>query len=540
MFKVKTTDKVRANPNPVFVALASPDEAATISVFRDPKKEVLFMAQANEAGKAFSPITGKVCEALSVGEIANGPVKDLKAIGKCTKRKCGCTIYSSPSIAALLATAGEKTAFCTACGTEMALAVAEDDEENDEEVVDDEVTDEDEDAVGDDEEVIDEDGDPVMEDDEEVVDDEDVGDEEVVDDESTEDEDSEDDEDDEDDVSDEEVAKLVAEVAAMEDDTDDSTEKPAEDKVDDKPKEGEEADADATAKAAKEAADKLAQDAADDKPSDVTLAYAMHKLSDLSKGKTRVLFVDTDTAYLAHAAEGAPERHLGTFSRLNATPESAKLYDNRPMFGKVVKQFIQSGALAGEQPTDEIAGLGFKTIMLELPLTVAQAKLTEEARLNVEKAAREETASAVKDVSENFAKLVTIAAIGLDKGVLGKISFHKELASLLHSVGVRKASTVARDLCEAKFKPYMQAVIDEATALAGKDANYVAGLAESVGKAAYPTTDNPVPSTALADDTNEEDVDNDVVVASLEDHRERQKMPISNISSALRRIGRGR
>lgn len=538
MLKVQTTDKVRANPNPVFVALASSDQSATISVFRDPKKELLFMAQANDSGKAFSPITGKECEALSVGEIASGPVKDLQSIGKCTKRKCGCTIYSSPSIAALLETAKEKTVFCTACGTEMALAIEhaegdEDEEEDDEDVV---VDEEDDDAVGDDEEVTDEDGDPVMEDDEEVVDEEDVGDdEEVVDDESP-----EDDEDEEDDVSDAEVAKLVAEVAAMEDDTDDSTNKPAEDKVDDKPKEGEEADADATAKAAKEAADKLAQDAADAQPSDVTLAYAMHKLSDLSKGKTRVLFVDTDTAYLAHAAEGAVERHLGTFSRLNATPESAKLYDNRPMFGKVVKQFIQSGALAGEQPTDEIAGLGFKSIMLELPLTVAQAKLTEEAKLNVEKAAREETASAVKDVSENFAKLVAIAAVGLDKGVLGKISFHKELASLLHSVGVRKASTVARDLCEAKFKPYMQAVIDEATALAGKDANYVAGLAESVGKAAYPTTDNPVPSTALADDSNEEDVDNDVVVASLEDHRERQKVPVSNISSALRRIGRGR
>lgn len=552
MLKRKTVGAIRKDTAPLFLAVASLKDAK-VSVFRDDKNDTLFMAQANAKGVAFSPITGKPTTMLSVGEVAASGDETLngsKAItAKCRGKKCGCITYTTAAMAETLAKSGEKTINCTACGAEIALSLStaadksekDEEEDDDDAVVEDDVDAEDVGDESEDDDAVVMDDEDDMGDDEEVVDDEDIDADDVGDDEGDEDEEDESDED-------EEVARLMKEVAsATGEDESNEDDKKLDEEVAALLKDIELAtEGDADAKKSGESDTQQPSpgpDANADKPAEgdgTTLAYAMHQLADLSKGKTRVLFVDPDTAFLVHADEGAEERQLGTFSRNNAQEDQAKLYDNRKVFGGAVASLIGKGALAGEAPADELAAMGFKSIMLSLPLTAAQTKLTNEAVAAAKAAAVEQASTALTDVSENFSKLVAIAAVGLDKGVLGdgSKSFCKELTAQLHSFGVQKAGQVAQRICEAKFKPFMAAVIAEAKELAAKDPSYVAGLAATIGKASYAAEELPAPSTVHKDDSN--DQERDVSVASIEDFRDRRPTEPNKLQSVLSRLGRGR
>lgn len=536
MLKAKTIVGIRNNANPLFLSVASGDASAKISAYNDAEHATLFIAQQDDDKVAYSPITGKKSQPYSVGSevaMSNADLKEFKAIGKCARKKCGCTMLTTPAIAALLEKAAETTINCTACGHEMALdydaehAEIVGDAGGEDEIEEDDVGDED--IVKDDEETVDDEEDAevakmMKEIASEDEDEDDVG---------EEDEPAEDDEED----IDEEIARLSAEIAAEEGE-DDGEKKTAEDKTAEvKPA------AEVVAEVEKPAEDKPAEDKpaevkAEDEQQDSgeTLAYAMHRLVDPTKGKTRVLFTDTDTAMLVHTPEGAAERHLGTFSRSHAAQESAKLFDNRPMFGKVATQLIASGALAGDAPSEDLAKMGFKSIMLELPLNVAMSSKVNEAVAAATATVQAEATTKVADVAKNFSKLVAIAAVGLDKGLIGDKSFHKELATSLHAMGIRNSGTIAKKICEAKLKPFLAAAIEHAQELSTKSADYVAGQAESIAKASYASLDNveQLPTTVHQDDSNEEE--QQVAVASLDAPPARSST--TQIQSALRRIGR--
>lgn len=551
MLKAKTIVGIRKNTNPLFLSVASGDASAKLSAYNDPEHATLFIAQQDDDKVAFSPITGKKAQPYSIGSevaMSNADLKEFKAIGKCAQKECGCTLLTTPALAALLEKASETTIACTACGNEMKLDY---DAEHAEIVGDaggeeDEI---DEDDVGDED---------IVEDDEPVEDDEEDA--EVAkmmkeiasdEDEDEEDPDAVEDDEDEEDI-DEEIARLSAEIAAeegeddgekKEDDKKPAEEKPAEENKPDPrpghaPDDGQDSTGNVKGADGEVAADDKEPEvkAEDDKDSGETLAYAMHRLVDPTKGKTRVLFVDADTAMLAHTPEGSTERHLGTFSRTNAAAESAKLFDNRSMFGKVATQLIASGALAGDAPSEDLAKMGFKSIMLELPLNVAMASKVNEAVATATAAAQAEASTKVADVAKNFSKLVAIASVGLDKGLIGDKSFYKDLASSLHTMGIRNAGTIAKRICEAKLKPFLAAVIEQAQELSTKSADYVAGQAESIAKASYASIDDNVEqlTTVHQDDSNEEE--QQIAVASLDAPSHRPST--SAIQGALRRIGR--
>lgn len=550
----KTITEIRKSPNPLFVAVASTKANVAIAAFQDGEHGALFISQTGDDGKAFSPLSGKSVENLSVGELAASPAefKDLTIAGKCAKKKCGCTMYVTPAIASILQTAKEKTVYCTACGTESPLTFAkaaagddagsDDTNTDDDDTVDDSVGDDD----ADDDSMVDDD-DSDSDTDEDAASDDDSGDD--SDDDSDDSGDSDDADADADSDADSDSDDTDADSDDAEDDSeDDEGTDPSEDE-DDKEIDGEVASLLAELAEADGADEEKPADAADTtKPGSeeapnaggdetATLSYAMHRLADLKTGKSFMRFIDTDTAFLTHAGADGQERHLGTFSRMNASPESAKLFDNRKVFGSVASQLINQGALAGEQPSDELAKMGFKAISIELPLSVAQAEMAKAAIAAAETAVRDEASSKLQDVSNNFAKLVALAAVGVNKGMLGNASFYKELATALHGYGIRQADKVAQKLCESKLKPFLANVIEQATALSQKDASYVTGIADTVNKSQYASLDNEADQEQVSTSVHGDD-NNEIVVASFAEHANQAALTPSKIQSALRRIGR--
>lgn len=544
MLKNRTIAGIRKHTSPIFLSVPSPDAKVELSAFNDTAHGILFVASSDN-DFAYSPLTGEKSPSLSVGETAAGPkmLKSFKAIGKCTKKKCGCTMLTMPDIATMLETANEKQIFCTSCGHEMTLEfdaddanVLEDEGEGDEEIDDEDVVSEDDeeidDSVGDedeeieDEEVASSDDDLDSEIDNLIAEvaaelDEDEEDEPAAEDDDEEVK-SEDDSEDEDKALDEEIAALAAEVASA-----GSDHKPGDDpngnSPDDKP--------------AEEPVDPPKP--ASEEEASSKLVRPMHRLSDLSKGTTRVLFTNADTALLMHTGETASERQIGTFRRDRAVPASASVYDNRTVFGRAVSQMVASGGLTEDAPSADLTGLGFEPIEVELPLSAAQTKKTDEAVEVATASLREESKRKLSDISANFGKLLSVATVGLDKGVIEGPSFHRELAQVLHSFGVRKSPEVARKICEGKLKPFLAAAIAKAAELAEKDVNYVTGVAESVARAPYASNqdlDQPAPpATILRDDVNDEA--DQIEVASVDDYKPTPVTP-TRIQNALRQLGR--
>lgn len=523
----KTIAGIRKHNVPAFISLASEESAFALEAFHDVGNGALILAKSGKK-RTYSPISGKPMETMSVGELASSTtdMQDYVVVASCDNAKCKCKMYTKKDLAKILVASGEKEIFCTACGQAMPI-VATASEEEDEDIVEDEVGDDvadesEEDVVSDDENDGDaeDEGDDTSEDDEGDLDEEDVmtDDEDAIDEEedstSEDDEMSEDEEESDEDV-DAEVAKLLAEVASEID-----TENPSNNEAD-KPQ--------------------VENQDVDQGQSDVTVAYVLHNV-DFTAGKSRVVFHNPETAWLTHTATDNPiERQVGVFNRAKASPESAKLYDNRDVFGKTVSHLLASGALANEQPSEEMVKLGFEPITVQVPLSQSQAKMINTATAAAKQAAVEQASNQIADIASNFDKLLAVAAVGLDKGILGNTSLHRELSGMLARMGTRKADVVARQFCENHVRPFLNNVIAQAKELAAKDPVYVQGLSETIAKAVYASIEDPnTPeqiSTALVNPAPISEV------ASLDANRPDQRHPVvftSRIQDALRRMGSGR
>lgn len=519
--KVKTILGIRKNPAPLFVSVASTDGVHALSAFQDTENNALFIAAGDEHGFAYSPISGKKIESLSISEIA-AEADDLagySSIGKCTSKKCCATMLTTPEISAMLESAGEESIHCTACGSKVELSFDEDSDESEDEDMgdmsdddgdmsededmDDSSEGDDEEDMGDDESSDDEDEDTTMSEDDDMGDEGDDG---VGDDDSSEDEEMVDDDD-------MEIAALLEEIAADDGVGDDD----------------ESSEDDETMSDDSESNDM-------EELSDTIVAATMHTLSDTRSGKLRVLFLDADTAMLQHTPEGHDVAlHIGNFRRDHAASEAvASLFDRREVFGRTVNKLIAEGALAEATPSAEIANFGFQPITVGIPFTVAQAAAVEAEVAKVQEQSREEASTKLADIAGNYSKLVAVAAVGIDKGVISGTSVYRELAGLLHSLGMKNAEVVARNFCDSKMKPFLAAAIEKANELAGKDPNYVSGMTETVSKAAY------APVIAADEETDDHSSTVDTVVASLDYVAAKPKIETNGIRTALRRIGRHR
>lgn len=523
----KTIAGIRKNNVPAFISLASEESAFALEAFHDVGNGAMILAKSGKK-RTYSPISGKSMETMSVGEIASSTtdMQDYVVVASCDNIKCKCKTYTTKDLAKMLVASGEKEIFCTACGQAMPIVAtaAEEDEDIVEDEVGDDVADEDSDedvVADDDEDAVEGDDASKSEDDDGSDPDEDVmmdddGDDAVEDEEdSTSDEEmSEDEEEPEEDI-DAEVAKLLAEVAS-EIDTEDNTAATDADKP------------------------QSEQNDVDQGQSDVSVAYVLHNV-DFATGKSRVVFHNPETAWLTHTATDNPiERQVGVFNRAKASPESTKLYDNRDVFGKTVSHLLASGALANEQPSEEMVKLGFEPITVQVPLSQSQAKMINTATAAAKQVAMEQASTQIADIANNFDKLLAVAAVGLDKGILGNASLHRELSSMLARMGTRKSDVVARQFCENHVRPFLNSVIAQAKELAAKDPVYVQGLSETIAKAVYATIEDPnAPeqmSTALVNPAPISEV------ASLDVDRPGQRHPVANtrIQDALRRMGSGR
>lgn len=511
--KNKTLTGIRRNVNPMFVSVASTKgKNITLQAYNDSEQGIFFVAQAS-AKEVFSPITGKKVEALSIGEIATSAdffAQSLKVVGKC---KCGCEQSTTADIASLLTENKETSIHCTACGEKMELSSlekADESEENEDETIEEEVVEDDEsdDDLGEDSEDEDVDLDDDSEDtdedesdeDEDVSEDEDEVDEEV---EALLKEASEAEAAGEDEDLDAEVAKLIAEVAA--EDEEEIEEEVVDETTDDSDSEEE--------------------------MSSTTISHPLHKLVDRTEAKLSILFVNNEQAMLRIEKPDAVVQ-IGTFYKVHAKAESAKLYDRREVFGKVAVKAIEQGALDQADPSAALSDLGFKPIQVDLPVSVATEQEIKKAVAAAETKLAETASTKLTDVSSNYSKLVTVAALGLDKGAIkGNVSLFKDLTALLESAGVRNADVVARKFCETKIKPFFAGVIEKANELAAQDPAYVKGVADSVESAQYvmtAKTDIPEISTAT----------HDSVVASLDDARDRRATPKPNLQALLGSLGR--
>ena len=512
--KNKTLTGIRRNVNPMFVSVASTKgKNITLQAYNDSEQGIFFVAQAS-AKEVFSPITGKKVEALSIGEIATSAdffAQSLKVVGKC---KCGCEQSTTADIASLLTENKETSIHCTACGEKMELSSlekADESEENEDETVEEEVVEDDESVDDLDEDSEDEDVDldddsedtdeDVSDEDEDVSEDEEEIDEEV---EALLKEASEAEAAGEDEDLDAEVAKLIAEVAA-EDEDEEVEEEVVDETTDDSDSEEE--------------------------MSSTVISHPLHRLVDRKSGKVNILFVNNEQAMLRIEKSDAVVQ-IGTFYKVHAKAESAKLYDRREVFGKVAVKAIEEGALDQINPSETLSDLGFKPIQVDLPVSVATEQEIKKAVADAETKANETASTKLTDVSSNYSKLVTVAALGLDKGAIkGNVSLFKDLTALLESAGVRNADVVARKFCETKIKPFFAGVIEKANELAAQDPAYVKGVADSVESAQYimtAKTDIPEISTAT----------HDSVVASLDDARDRRATPKPNLQALLGSLGR--
>jgi hypothetical protein len=150
----------------------------------------------------------------------------------------------------------------------------------------------------------------------------------------------------------------------------------------------------------------------------------------------------------------------------------------RNVFGKT---FWKHSAEIASGDFSTLSEFGFKPSTIKVQLDKVIASEIE--------AAEEENASkiedAIKEAEASVVATMTVAAAGINKGMLTGTNLYAEVAKLLNRYGVQKAEEAAARFVEEISEPYFSAVVTAAAELRKESPDYVRGLSKSIETASY-------------------------------------------------------
>jgi hypothetical protein len=275
-----------------------------------------------------------------------------------------------------------------------------------------------------------------------------------------------------------ELASLIQELAESLEEMDDSDDEGEDDKpsLEDNDDEEEEETEVVKKKAVKE---EIPTDSG--MPTEVKVTASLHNVV---KGPLQLAFLTDDVALAM-----INNISIGTFNKEAASINGRNAYSSKEVLRKLVTTAINNGALEEEKPSEELTDLGFKPATVELDLTENVKEMIDNQVSEKTSEIQQTTTAQVEDVSKEYAKLVGIASMGLNKGLIRpenkKASVITALANQLSAYGEKRPASKAVAFMKNVFEPYMGEVIAQANKLAKKDGGYLQGYAESVANAAY-------------------------------------------------------
>lgn len=208
------------------------------------------------------------------------------------------------------------------------------------------------------------------------------------------------------------------------------------------------------------------------------------------------------------------ENHIGSILKDEASAGVQATFTKqdllRTAFGKV---FWQNSASIGKGDFSSLTDFGFKPSTVTVALHKVVASELEAAE--VENEAKIE--SAIKEAEDAVVATMTVAAAGINKGVLSGTNLFAELSKLLSRHGVQLADEAAARFVEDFSSKYFNSVVTAAADLRKESADYVRGLSKTIETASYKKSAETSP---------------EVITSALNLRKEEPRKPVVDISSS--------
>lgn len=441
--KNKVADILGSATLPAMICVASGDEGSNetefnVSLFSDATADKAFSVMSN-VEKPFSPATGEYIVAGEQKPVETASMNRLETLAGlvCVASCVGCKhdTYVAAEVAEQL---DGNSFYCTSCGEKVEAfydgdfepeTASEDDEDFSEDDVEEDIVD----AVEEDEEETNEDDETSEEETEEEV---------------TDEEPTEDDVEVEEDV--EDIENLEEEASATETETpaDKNQEEAATEENQDKP----------------ELSDrKIEVEVASVANFEDSLQFA--SLSDTSR--LEVFLGNT---------------HIGSLLKDESSESVQKYFNNVPVLRSAFgSQFWKNAQEIASGDTKSINDFGFQPARI----TVAVDKVVASEIANAEAEVQAKKEADTAELTESIITTIHTAMASLDKGLVKGPSLVRELAKELASYNVQHPVEAAKRFATRFSVPYFRAVVEQASELRTKSADYVRGYTETVEKASY-------------------------------------------------------